>query len=210
MKTKKSRVGLDLNTNRDTPGKQTRSRSPLVNNRTKQEPETRDDKSVILSHLSVTMIAIISPSKSSMQEGGTIRVSNRGLMRRCQDDKNDALREFLIHRWETKSPCSHPLLNGSCSWITGTICNYLLSAWEMFKNEYQGGPCVEIFSASGRDPGSKWKLPSTGLEKEFDKEVLKTNCWCWNDQYICAINLKFVPSPSCSIPLLWKRQNIFN
>ena len=41
----------------------------------------------------------------------------------------------------------------------------------MFKNEYQGGPCVEIFSANGRDPGSKWKLPSNGLEKEFDKEV---------------------------------------
>ncbi|KAJ7317096.1 hypothetical protein JRQ81_003258 [Phrynocephalus forsythii] len=43
----------------------------------------------------------------------------------------------------------------------------------MFKNEYQGGPFVEIFSAQGKNPGTKWKIfgsPSV-VEKEFDKEV---------------------------------------
>uniref|UniRef100_A0ABM5FJ76 Protein CFAP20DC isoform X2 n=1 Tax=Pogona vitticeps TaxID=103695 RepID=A0ABM5FJ76_9SAUR len=43
----------------------------------------------------------------------------------------------------------------------------------MFKNEYQGGPFVEIFSAQGKNPGAKWKIfgsPSV-VEKEFDKEV---------------------------------------
>uniref|UniRef100_A0A803TUJ0 CFAP20 domain containing n=1 Tax=Anolis carolinensis TaxID=28377 RepID=A0A803TUJ0_ANOCA len=43
----------------------------------------------------------------------------------------------------------------------------------MFKNEYQGGPFVEIFSAQGKNPGRKWKVfgsPSV-IGKEFDKEV---------------------------------------
>ncbi|KAM8759251.1 protein CFAP20DC isoform 1-T1 [Rhynchonycteris naso] len=43
----------------------------------------------------------------------------------------------------------------------------------MFKNEYQGGASVEIFSAQGKNPGSKWKIlgsPSV-IWKEFDKEV---------------------------------------
>ncbi|XP_054831323.1 protein CFAP20DC isoform X2 [Eublepharis macularius] len=43
----------------------------------------------------------------------------------------------------------------------------------MFKNEYQGGPFVEIFSAQGKNPGTKWKIfgsPSV-IGKEFDKEV---------------------------------------
>uniref|UniRef100_A0A8D0DV36 CFAP20 domain containing n=1 Tax=Salvator merianae TaxID=96440 RepID=A0A8D0DV36_SALMN len=43
----------------------------------------------------------------------------------------------------------------------------------MFKNEYQGGPFVEIFSAQGKNPGKKWKIfgsPSV-VGKEFDKEV---------------------------------------
>ncbi|XP_054451060.1 protein CFAP20DC isoform X3 [Pteronotus mesoamericanus] len=43
----------------------------------------------------------------------------------------------------------------------------------MFKNEYQGGPFVEIFSAQGKNPGAKWKIlgsPSV-IWKEFDKEV---------------------------------------
>ncbi|XP_077181107.1 protein CFAP20DC isoform X10 [Paroedura picta] len=43
----------------------------------------------------------------------------------------------------------------------------------MFKNEYQGGPFVEIFSAQGKNPGAKWKIfgsPSV-IGKEFDKEV---------------------------------------
>ncbi|XP_010641457.1 uncharacterized protein C3orf67 homolog isoform X2 [Fukomys damarensis] len=43
----------------------------------------------------------------------------------------------------------------------------------MFKNEYQGGAFVEIFSAQGKNPGAKWKIlgsPSL-IWKEFDKEV---------------------------------------
>ncbi|XP_072454905.1 protein CFAP20DC isoform X8 [Notamacropus eugenii] len=43
----------------------------------------------------------------------------------------------------------------------------------MFKNEYQGGPFVEIFSAQGKNPGARWKIfgsPSV-IWKEFDKEV---------------------------------------
>nr|XP_028575415.1 uncharacterized protein C3orf67 homolog isoform X7 [Podarcis muralis] len=43
----------------------------------------------------------------------------------------------------------------------------------MFKNEYQGGPFVEIFSAQGKNPGMKWKVsgsPSV-IGKEFDKQV---------------------------------------
>ncbi|KAM6980722.1 protein CFAP20DC [Aplochiton taeniatus] len=43
----------------------------------------------------------------------------------------------------------------------------------MFKNEYQGGTVVEIFSAQGKDPVAKWKLcgAQPGIKKEFDKEV---------------------------------------
>ncbi|KAM6060490.1 protein CFAP20DC isoform 1-T2 [Theristicus caerulescens] len=43
----------------------------------------------------------------------------------------------------------------------------------MFKNQYQGGPFVEIFSAQGKNPGAKWKVfgnPSA-IWKEYDKEV---------------------------------------
>ncbi|XP_023571568.1 uncharacterized protein C3orf67 homolog isoform X6 [Octodon degus] len=43
----------------------------------------------------------------------------------------------------------------------------------MFKNEYQGGAFVEIFSAQGKNPGAQWKIlgsPSV-IWKEFDKEV---------------------------------------
>ncbi|XP_069795647.1 protein CFAP20DC isoform X3 [Narcine bancroftii] len=42
----------------------------------------------------------------------------------------------------------------------------------MFKNEYQGGPFVEIFSSQGKDPVAKWKLcGSPSVQKVFDKEV---------------------------------------
>ncbi|KAM6344855.1 LOW QUALITY PROTEIN: protein CFAP20DC [Alca torda] len=43
----------------------------------------------------------------------------------------------------------------------------------MFKNHYQGGPFVEIFSAQGKNPAAKWKIfgnPSA-IWKEYDKEV---------------------------------------
>ncbi|XP_069499853.1 protein CFAP20DC [Ambystoma mexicanum] len=43
----------------------------------------------------------------------------------------------------------------------------------MFKNEYQGGAFVEIFSAQGKDPTAKWKLlgSPSAIWKVFDKEV---------------------------------------
>ncbi|CAH1264889.1 C3orf67 [Branchiostoma lanceolatum] len=43
----------------------------------------------------------------------------------------------------------------------------------MFKNEYQGGPFFEIFSAQGKDPVSKWKLTggASSIQKVFDKDV---------------------------------------
>ncbi|XP_068109861.1 protein CFAP20DC isoform X2 [Hyperolius riggenbachi] len=43
----------------------------------------------------------------------------------------------------------------------------------MFKNEYQGGAFVEIFSAQGKDPVAKWKLSGSpsAIWKDFDKEV---------------------------------------
>ncbi|XP_067359790.1 uncharacterized protein C3orf67 homolog isoform X3 [Channa argus] len=43
----------------------------------------------------------------------------------------------------------------------------------MFRNNYQGGAVVEIFSGQGKDPVAKWKLcggPSA-IRKEFNKEV---------------------------------------
>ncbi|XP_038552902.1 uncharacterized protein C3orf67 homolog isoform X2 [Micropterus salmoides] len=43
----------------------------------------------------------------------------------------------------------------------------------MFKNNYQGGAVVEIFSGQGKDPAARWKLcggPSA-IHKEYDKEV---------------------------------------
>uniref|UniRef100_A0A8C5QEA4 CFA20 domain-containing protein n=1 Tax=Leptobrachium leishanense TaxID=445787 RepID=A0A8C5QEA4_9ANUR len=43
----------------------------------------------------------------------------------------------------------------------------------MFKNEYQGGSYVEIFSSQGKDPVAKWKLcgSQSAIFKDFDKEV---------------------------------------
>nr|XP_033781866.1 uncharacterized protein C3orf67 homolog isoform X1 [Geotrypetes seraphini] len=43
----------------------------------------------------------------------------------------------------------------------------------MFKNEYQGGPFVEVFSAQGKDPAAKWKFfgSPSAIWKDFDKEV---------------------------------------
>ncbi|XP_070759257.1 protein CFAP20DC [Enoplosus armatus] len=43
----------------------------------------------------------------------------------------------------------------------------------MFRNNYQGGAVVEIFSGQGKDPVARWKLcggPSA-IHKEYDKEV---------------------------------------
>ncbi|XP_035808735.1 uncharacterized protein C3orf67 homolog isoform X5 [Amphiprion ocellaris] len=43
----------------------------------------------------------------------------------------------------------------------------------MFRNNYQGGAVVEIFSGQGKDPVAKWKLcggPSA-IHKEYNKEV---------------------------------------
>ncbi|XP_032221977.2 protein CFAP20DC isoform X1 [Nematostella vectensis] len=43
----------------------------------------------------------------------------------------------------------------------------------MFKNEFQGGPFVEVFSAQGRDPVSKWRLcgNASTAKKIFDRDV---------------------------------------
>uniref|UniRef100_A0A8C4P7J3 CFA20 domain-containing protein n=1 Tax=Dromaius novaehollandiae TaxID=8790 RepID=A0A8C4P7J3_DRONO len=43
----------------------------------------------------------------------------------------------------------------------------------MFKNQYQGGAFVEIFSAQGKNPGAKWKISGnpSAIWKEYDKEV---------------------------------------
>ncbi|XP_069721775.1 protein CFAP20DC [Phaenicophaeus curvirostris] len=43
----------------------------------------------------------------------------------------------------------------------------------MFKNEYQGGPFVEVFSAQGKNPVEKWKIfgSPSAICKEYDKEV---------------------------------------
>ncbi|XP_074534619.1 protein CFAP20DC isoform X2 [Halichoeres trimaculatus] len=43
----------------------------------------------------------------------------------------------------------------------------------MFKNNYQGGAAVEIFSGQGKDPVAKWKLKGgpSAIHKEYDKEV---------------------------------------
>ncbi|KAL8587139.1 hypothetical protein ACOMHN_026107 [Nucella lapillus] len=40
----------------------------------------------------------------------------------------------------------------------------------MFKNEYQGGPYLEIFSPQGRDSTSHWKI-GPGVKKIYEKEV---------------------------------------
>ncbi|KAL9838485.1 protein CFAP20DC [Geothlypis trichas] len=44
---------------------------------------------------------------------------------------------------------------------------------KMFRNHYQGGAFVEIFSAQGKNPGAKWKIfgnPSA-ISKEYDKDL---------------------------------------
>lgn len=40
----------------------------------------------------------------------------------------------------------------------------------MFRNEYQGGAFVDVFSAQGRDPAAQWKLTGS-VRKEFDKSI---------------------------------------
>lgn len=42
----------------------------------------------------------------------------------------------------------------------------------MFKNEFQGGPYFEVFSAQGKDPTSLWKLQGgSGIRKVYDRDV---------------------------------------
>ncbi|XP_026163042.1 protein CFAP20DC isoform X4 [Mastacembelus armatus] len=43
----------------------------------------------------------------------------------------------------------------------------------MFRNNYQGGAVVEIFSGQGKDPVAKWKLSGgpSAIRKEYNKEV---------------------------------------
>lgn len=48
----------------------------------------------------------------------------------------------------------------------------------MFKNEYQGGPTVEILTAQGKDPLSKWRVSGNPnfLKRQYEKEV-KSNIY---------------------------------
>uniref|UniRef100_H2YJI8 CFA20 domain-containing protein n=1 Tax=Ciona savignyi TaxID=51511 RepID=H2YJI8_CIOSA len=39
----------------------------------------------------------------------------------------------------------------------------------MFKNEFQGGPAVDVFCASGKDPLNKYKNPA--VKRDYEKEV---------------------------------------
>ncbi|XP_029358789.1 protein CFAP20DC [Echeneis naucrates] len=43
----------------------------------------------------------------------------------------------------------------------------------MFRNNYQGGAVVEVFSGQGKDPVAKWKLSGgpSAISKEYNKEV---------------------------------------
>ncbi|XP_051271717.1 uncharacterized protein C3orf67 homolog isoform X1 [Dicentrarchus labrax] len=43
----------------------------------------------------------------------------------------------------------------------------------MFRNNYQGGAVVEVFSGQGKDPVAKWKLcgGASAIHKEYNKEV---------------------------------------
>ncbi|CAN8186318.1 unnamed protein product [Coccothraustes coccothraustes] len=43
----------------------------------------------------------------------------------------------------------------------------------MFRNHYQGGRFVEVFSAQGKNPGAKWKIfgDPSAISKEYDKEL---------------------------------------
>ncbi|XP_033105568.1 uncharacterized protein C3orf67 homolog [Anneissia japonica] len=47
----------------------------------------------------------------------------------------------------------------------------------MFKNEFQGGPYVDVFSSQGKEPLAKWKLSggATSFKKVYDKEI-KSYC----------------------------------
>jgi hypothetical protein len=40
----------------------------------------------------------------------------------------------------------------------------------MFKNAFHGGPAVEVFSTSGKNPMEKWKV-SGSISKVFDSEM---------------------------------------
>ncbi|XP_074986298.1 protein CFAP20DC isoform X7 [Caretta caretta] len=75
----------------------------------------------------------------------------------------------MAHEFSLKcNICKSLLLTG----VLTLFSNCEISA-RMFRNEYQGGPFVEIFSAQGKNPGAKWKIygSPSAIWKEFDKEV---------------------------------------
>lgn len=39
----------------------------------------------------------------------------------------------------------------------------------MYKNEFQGGPAVDVFGANGKDPLNKWKNPA--VHRIYEKEA---------------------------------------
>ncbi len=41
----------------------------------------------------------------------------------------------------------------------------------MFKHAFHGGPAVEVFATSGKNPLQNWKVTGTNLQKVFDKAI---------------------------------------
>ncbi|XP_074770304.1 protein CFAP20DC isoform X4 [Athene noctua] len=66
-----------------------------------------------------------------------------------------------------------PSIVWKCLLIQKLKLFFACESWKMFKNQYQGGPFVEVFSAQGKNPGAKWKIFGnlSAIRKEYDKEV---------------------------------------
>lgn len=41
----------------------------------------------------------------------------------------------------------------------------------MFKHAFHGGPAVEIFSTSGKNPLEKWKVTGSNISKVFESSI---------------------------------------
>ena len=41
----------------------------------------------------------------------------------------------------------------------------------MFKLAYHGGPAVEVFTTSGKNPLEKWKVSGGNIQKIFDSQM---------------------------------------
>ncbi|XP_043406710.1 protein CFAP20DC isoform X18 [Chelonia mydas] len=110
---------------------------------------------------------------SPLQTGGRARAaaSSAHPRRRAEPGPREAQAQRVSSAVGADSPssiCKSLLLTG----VLTLFSNCEISA-RMFRNEYQGGPFVEIFSAQGKNPGAKWKIygSPSAIWKEFDKEV---------------------------------------